>query len=139
MSLPGWVQTFEFDSGGPVAFSPYGRWKVRLDREGHLALKHEQYYGEGGKYTDYGSFALPSGGTKLWRLVDAVDIPNLQSSTRMQVPDEGAYTLTLSGQGNQVSRSIWRGDALGNPQIDALIEKLTRVIEEVTGVRPVLR
>src|SRR5689334_1612482 len=104
---------FLFDSGGPLAWSPYGQWQVQLDSGGTLGLRHLQREG----HADYGPFALPPlQARRLWELIDALDIRHLASSTRPPVPDEGAYTLRLQVGQEIAQTQIWRGDALHDPR-----------------------
>jgi hypothetical protein len=109
---------------------------VRLDAAGIFTARHTQV----GQARDYGPRALPAPeAAALWRLIAAADIAHLESSTRQPVPDEGAYTLRVRDARGEAVACIWRGDALKNSQIAALVAGLAAAIEEVTGVRPVLR
>ena len=136
MSIPKSARVFTFDSGGPDAWGPYGRWTVTLDVAGNLTLAHHAL----GQTHAYGPTALdlPTRDA-LWALVDALDLPTLPSSTRPPVPDEGAYTLRLTSAAPPAEATIWRGDALRDPRLAALVAALTEVIARVAGVRPVLR
>jgi len=127
---------FKFDSGGPAYFSPYGQWALTLDRAGTVTLTHNR----AGQITDYGAVALPAATAgPLWELIQAADVPHLESSTRQPVPDEGAFTFTLHDAGPTYTIQIWRNDALKNPRIADLIAGLGRAIEQATGQTPVLR
>ena len=135
MSIPESARVFTFDSGGPDVWGPYGRWTVTLDVAGNLMLAHHLL----GQTHAYGPTALdlPTRDA-LWARVDALDLPNLPSSTRPPVPDEGAYTLRLESAAPPAAARIWRADARRAPRLAALVAALTDVIAAATGVRPVL-
>ena len=126
---------FEFHSGGPRYFSPYGEWVILLDVDGGLEISH--YVGD--QTTDYGRTLLTEAeAAPLWTVVRALDLPHLESSTRMAVPDEGAYTFVLQeGEHNHVAH-IWRGDALKDHRIAALVAAIRAAITRATGKQAVL-
>ncbi len=126
---------FTFSSGGAYHPEGYGEWLFTLNQGPWVEISHRS----GDDVTDYGEFELGwEEASALWRLVEAVDIPSLEQSTRPGFPDEATFTLELERGDGTHTVELWTGDARDNPDVAALVEAVGRAIESCTGVTPVL-
>ena len=128
-------QTFEFSSDGAYHVEGYGEWAIKTDTEGVFSVTHNIQ----GEVVDYGSFLLADRESlELWRLIRGIAIEKLDSSDRLGLPDEIAYSFVFRDNGKAHSVRMWVNDARENERIVALVEQLAASIEQVTGEKPVL-
>ena len=132
--LPG-EQVFTFNSGGAGHIQGHGAWNVELSASGMMWLRHDVRDDS----TDHGAHRLPPAeSSALWKLIEAIDVTALETSTRPGVPDEVQYTFQLRGGDADHSAEIWANDADDSPAIEALINKLRILIERYAGTKPVI-
>jgi hypothetical protein len=126
---------FTFSSGGAHHPEGHGEWLFTLNQGPWVEISHRV----GDDVSDYGEFELGwEEASALWRLVEAVDVLTLESSTRPGIPDEPTFTLELERGDGTHSVELWSGDARENPDVAALVDAIARTIEDCTGVTPVL-
>ena len=129
---------FEFESGGPANFSPYGVWTLRLDAAGRLTLAHTVF----GQTTAYGPVALePPARAALAAAIAASGLaawPDAAWQAHRPVPDEGYHTFRLAGPAAPRTVRVWRAQAQQAPAVAALLAHLGTLIAQVTGRPPVL-
>lgn len=129
------VILFEFKSGGAYHPSGYGEWMVTLNAPDKFSMIKKI----GDKKTDRGTVTLTDDEkTKLWGLIDTVDIVNLKPPHRNASPDEVILTFRVNDNVGTHIREVLIGDAREREAVVSLIEYIGTLIEKYTGEKPVL-
>jgi len=132
---PDEILYFTFSSGGAHHPEGFGEWLFTLNQGPWVEIAHHV----GDDLTDYGEFELGwEEASALWRLVEAVDVVSLESSTRPGLPDEPVFTLELERGDGLYTVELWANDARETADVAALVEAIGSAIESCTGVTPVL-
>lgn len=129
-------RAFEFSSGGADHPQGFGEWRVSVDAGGTASIAHDVR----GEVEEFGPFELAKrDNSRLWELIDAAGILDLESSERQGVPDEVRYTFVLTDATGTHEAQIWVNDARESAEITALVDGIAVLIEAHTHQKPVLR
>jgi hypothetical protein len=130
------VTIFEFRSGGAYHISGFGEWIVTLKAPAEFSIKKKVRE----ETTGYGTRTLTEEEkTKLWMLIDAVDIINLKPPNRDASPDEVILTFSVEDAEGIHIREILIGDAREREAVVNLIDYIAVLIEKYTNEIPVLK
>ena len=92
------IEYFEFRSGGAYHIEGFGEWVVVFGLPETINIKHNVR----GEIEDFGDFSLTEEeGERSMSLINALDIPNMESSTRDGLPDEVQYIFILIGESGE--------------------------------------
>jgi len=122
---------FEFSYGGAYHPDGFGAWHITLDENGDFSVAHNI----SGEITEYGPFTLSEAeNDEIWALIDAANIPNLpETFQRPGIPDETAYTFSLTAGSNTHTVEMWVGDADQYAGVRPLVEQFWRLTESYAG------
>ncbi len=130
------VTIFEFKSGGAYHISGFGEWIVTLKAPAEFSINKKVR----DDVTYYGVVTLTEDEkTKLWGLIDAVDIINLKPPHRDASPDEVILTFSVEDAEGIHIREILIGDAREREAVMNLIDYIAVLIKKYTKEIPVLR
>lgn len=129
------VILFEFKSGGASHPSGHGEWIVALNAPDKFSMVKKI----GEKETDKGTVTLTGEEkTKLWKLIDEVDVVNLKPDYRDASPDEVILTFRVDDAVGTHIREVLINDARERENVVSLINYLGVLIEKYAGEKPVL-
>ncbi len=127
---------FAFDSGGGDRPDGYGAWLVTVNTAGNFAVGHVV---RGVSY-DCGTYALTQEENReLWEMVDKAGFGTMPWSSRPGEPDEVKYTFKVAVDGSKIGVELWKGDALKDKRVAAIVDYIATLIAAYTQTKPVLR
>jgi hypothetical protein len=129
------VILFEFKSGGASHPSGHGEWIIKFEAPDKFSMVKKI----GDKETDRGTVLLTGDEkTKLWGLIDTVDVVELKPDYRDASPDEVILTFRVDDAVGTHIREVLINDAREREAVVSLIEYLGVLIEKYAGEKPVL-
>ena len=87
-----------------------------------------------GEVIQFGPFLLKrEENARVWGLIEQMKFPSLSSSTRMGLPDEVRYTITLQFDVTRHTFEQWHGDLQHLPSVQAVVLEIQTLVEGYTG------
>jgi hypothetical protein len=128
------VWRFAFAGGGAYHPEGMGEWQLQLDNNGVFS----GHYNLHGQITPFGPVTLDHAtGRAVWKRIAAANIPSLPHTfQRPGIPDEVAYTFTLTQDGDTHTVEMWMEDARQNENLAALIQELEALRETHDFIPP---
>ena len=133
------VEQFTFNTGGDTHAEGFGGWRVSFDRSGSIKLAHTL----SGQSTDYEPYALtPDQAESLWAVIDRLPFRKLSKSAENVAPvppGTTMYAFNWTIDGKPHTATLPSTEALKNSGVNAMVSVLEPLIQDATGIQPVLK